>query len=319
VAALTAVSLAIGAVIVVPRLAAAGRVSKRQRVRAAAVLLLAVVAGILAGSAALTSVAGRFTLPTDWSILACDVGQGDAVLLRSARAIALIDTGPDPEQLEKCLTRVGVDHIDLLVLTHFDLDHVGGVDAVVGRVGTALHGPPGTLAGARVLTRLEDGGARTLQARTGTTGTLGLTTWRVLWPRADTRAYPPGNDLSVVLDVRGEGMPTSLFLGDLSASPQAALAASGTPEPPYDLVKVSHHGSADQDVGLYELARPAIALVTVGAENTYGHPRTEILSAIESLGASIARTDRQGVIAVWRAGEGVAVWREREMEVVPAE
>ncbi len=144
VAALAAVSLAIGAVIAVPRLAATGRVSKPQRVRAAAVLLLAVVAGIVAGSAALSSVAGRLTLPADWSILACDVGQGDAVLVRSARAIALIDTGPDPEQLESCLSRVGVDHIDLLVLTHFDLDHVGGVDAVVGRVGTALHGPPGT-------------------------------------------------------------------------------------------------------------------------------------------------------------------------------
>ena len=58
--------------------------------------------------------------------------------------------------------------------------------------------------------------------------------------------------------------------------------------------------------------------MTVGAENTYGHPRTEILSAMESIGARIARTDRQGMIAVWRAGEGVAVWRERESEVVPA-
>ena len=272
VAALAAVSMAIGAVIVVPRLRRAGPTSTPQRVRAAAVLLLAVVAGVLAGGAALASVAGRFTLPADWSILACDVGQGDAVLLRSAGAIALIDTGPDPERLDTCLSRAGVDHIDLLVLTHFDLDHVGGLDAVVGRVGTALHGPSGTPEGARVLTRLHGGGARTLQAHTGTTGTLGLSTWRVLWPRADTRAYQPGNDLSVVLDVRGGGMPTSLFLGDLSASPLAALAASGDPGPPYDLVKVAHHGSADQDGRLYELADPAIALVTVGAENTYGHP-----------------------------------------------
>jgi competence protein ComEC len=84
-------------------------------------------------------------------------------------------------------------------------------------------------------------------------------------------------------------------------------------------VKVAHHGSADQDGRLYELADPAVALVTVGVENTYGHPRAEILTLLQQLGARIARTDVQGMIALWRAGEGVAVWRERGSEVVPAE
>lgn len=344
VAALAVVSLAIGAVIIVPRISAPAsapqsapvlrpprpvrtrvarpRLARAQRVRAASVLLLALVAGIIAGNAALTTIAGRFTLPAEWSVLACDVGQGDAVLLRSAGAIALIDTGPDPELLTRCLDRVGVAHIDLLVLTHFDLDHAGGVEAVVGRVRTALHGPVGTPAGARVLADLESGGARTVQAHTGTAGTLGQSTWRVMWPPRETRAYPPGNDVSVVMDVRGGGMPTSLFLGDLSASPQASLAASGRLDPPYDLVKVAHHGSADQDPGLYALIDPAFALLTVGAGNTYGHPRAETLEALEALGTRIARTDVEGVVAVWRAGKGIAVWRERDgeaaREVVPA-
>ena len=66
-------------------------------------------------------------MPHEWTIAACDIGQGDAVLLRSGGAVALIDTGPDPGPLDACLARLGLAHIDLLVLTHFDLDHVGGV------------------------------------------------------------------------------------------------------------------------------------------------------------------------------------------------
>lgn len=338
VAALAVVSLAIGTVVVVPRVAAPHVASepapprartrrtrpimvalpRSQRLRAGALVLLAIVAGIVAGSAALHTAAGRFTLPTNWSVLACDVGQGDAVLVRSGEAIGLIDTGPDPELLDQCLARAGIDRIDLLVLTHFDLDHAGGAEAVIGRVGVALHGPVGTPAGAEVLANLAGGGAKTVQAHTNVTGTLGQASWSVLWPPAETRAFPPGNDVSVVMDVRGGGLPTSLFLGDLSAAPQAALAASGLVEGPYDLVKVAHHGSADQDPGLYELAHPATALVTVGADNTYGHPREEILTALAGLGVRIARTDLEGVIAVWRAGAEVRVWRERASMVLPA-
>ncbi len=305
---LAVVSLAAGVVIV----AGPGRT------RLLATLLLATVAGVVAGGAALHSVAGRFTLPQEWSVLACDVGQGDAVLVRSAGAIALVDTGPDPALLERCLTRTGVERIDLLVLTHFDLDHAGGVPAVLGRVETALHGPVGTPAGAGALADLEGAGARTVPAHTGMSGTLGDSAWRVVWPPAGARGYPPGNDLSVVVDIRGGGVPTSLFLGDLSASPQAAIAASGNLRPPYDLVKVAHHGSADQDVGLYEMLSPAVALVSVGADNTYGHPRAETLAALEAAEARIARTDREGVIAVWGRAGTVLVWREREGDVVPA-
>lgn len=312
VVALAVVGVAIGVVVAVP--------SRRWRMlRVAAGGLLAIVVGIVAGSGAVGSIAGRWTLPEPWSILACDVGQGDAVLVRSEGAIALIDTGPEPEALDRCLTRAGVERIDLLVLTHFDLDHVGGAAAVAGRVGTILHGPVGSSEDAAVLAATAEGGARTVLGRAGVRGTLGQAEWDVLWPPAESRAFPAGNDASVVIDIRGGGVPSSLFLGDLSASPQTALAASGGLDPPYDVVKVAHHGSADQDTGLYALADPATALVTVGADNTYGHPRTEILDALGDLGASIARTDAQGAVALWRTDAGVQVWRERAGGVAPAE
>jgi competence protein ComEC len=305
---------AVGVLIVVP--SSTGR--RRRATRAAALVLIAVVVGGQAGGAALGSVAGRWTIPAEWSVLACDIGQGDAVLLRSAETVALIDTGPEPEALDRCLARAGVHHIDLLVLTHFDLDHAGGAPTLVHSVGTVVHGPPASAADESLLAALRDGGARVLPAHAGQRGTLGTASWRVLWPPSESRAFPSGNDASVVIevtDVSGGGVPRSVFLGDLSATPQAALAASGALRPPYDLVKVAHHGSADQDVGLYESIGPAVGLITVGTDNTFGHPRAEILDALTSRGVTIARTDRDGLVALWRDGGAIRLWRERGGEV----
>ncbi|WP_019179034.1 ComEC/Rec2 family competence protein [Microbacterium yannicii] len=304
-ASLGAVGVAVGLLIAAPR---GGRASRWARGASAA--LVASVVGMLLGTGALTTVAGRWTLPADWSVLACDIGQGDAVLLRSAGVVALVDTGPDPELLDACLARTGVQRVDLLVLTHFDLDHAGGVSTMVGRVGTVLHGPVDPEQD-HVLRTLGSGGATLVSTTAGMTGSLGDARWRALWPQAQSRAFPPGNDASVVIDVRGGGIPPTLLLGDLSASPQRAIEASGALDPPYAVVKVAHHGSADQHAGLYTEAAPALALVTVGAENDYGHPRDEILEVLEAAGARIARTDRDGVVAVSTGETGLSVWRER--------
>lgn len=303
--ALGGVGLAIGLLIALRR-----GTPSRAVVRGVAAVIVAVVVGAATGGGLLSTVAGRWTLPAEWSILACDVGQGDAVLLRSAGAVALIDTGPEPEPLAACLDRTGIGRIDLLVLTHFDLDHVGGVAAVEGRVGTVLHGPADE-DGVATLDRLASAGADTVDARAGLTGALGDARWRAVWPPREGRAFPMGNDASVVLDVRGGGIPPIILLGDLSASPQRALAAGGGLDPPYAVVKVAHHGSADQDAGLYRRAAPALALVTVGAGNDYGHPRDEILDELIALDARIARTDAEGVVAVWEGADGLEVWRER--------
>jgi competence protein ComEC len=306
-AALALVGLAVGVLI-------AMRPSDRRGsrvVRGAAGLLVAVTLGVGVGTVALGGVAGAITLPVSWTVLACDVGQGDAVLLRSGGAVALVDTGPDPEVLGACLDRVGIQRIDLLVLTHYDLDHAGGATALLGRVGVLVHGPPTTAADRMLLARLEAEGATLRSGVMGLTGSLGDARWRVLWPRGGGHAYPSGNDASVVLDVRGGGIPPLILLGDLSKSPQSALAASGSLDPPYAVVKFAHHGSADQDASLYELIAPALAIVSVGADNGYGHPRAEALDIAAEAGARIARTDRAGIVAVWLEGARLRVWGER--------
>ncbi|MBD7958679.1 ComEC/Rec2 family competence protein [Microbacterium sp. Sa4CUA7] len=305
VAALAGVSAAISVVLI-----ARGSAPAVRATRALAAAGLAVLLGVGAGGVALSSVLAPATVPTAWSVAACDVGQGDAVLVRSARAIALIDTGPDPEPLVDCLRRFGVDRIDLLVLTHFDADHVGGLAAVAGRADVVLHGPAPDAAAQVALRRFADGGAQLVDATVGLRGELGDAQWRVLWPTARS-AFLPGNDASVVIEMVGGGMPSSLFLGDLSAAPQRALLASGELRSSYQLVKVAHHGSADQADELYRALQPVVALVTVGVDNDYGHPRAEILRVLASVGASTARTDRDGVIVVAVQQGSIAVWRER--------
>lgn len=278
-------------------------------IRQLSVLVLAVAVGLGGGALLLRGPLAAMTLPEEWAIAACDVGQGDAVLVRSAGQVALIDTGPDPALLAECLRALQIDHIDILVITHFDLDHSGGADAVAGRVRTVLHGPVGTKGDGGVKARLAASGATIVEGFAGQHGTLGEARWRVLWPVRDARGFEVGNDTSIVWEVGGGDVPRSLFLGDLSAGPQRQMLARGAVRGPYAVVKVAHHGSRDQEPVLYDAVRGAVALFTVG-ENDYGHPHPDALSMVR--GAHVVRTDQQGRVLLGVEAGSVRVWVERE-------
>ena len=278
--------------------------------RAMAGGLLAVVLGAAAGWGLVSGPVAVLQRPSDWGIGMCDVGQGDAVLVRSATRTLLIDTGPDPEPLRRCLSELGVDRLDVLVLTHFDHDHAGASDVLVGRADIVLHGPVDTAAHQAQLDRLERGGARVVPASAGMTGRLGAADWRVLWPRRDEKVFPPGNDAGVILEIAGGGVPRSLFLADLSASSQGMLRRIGHPRDA-TVVKVAHHGSADQDPQLYADLDPALALISVGAGNDYGHPRAVTLDMLRALRTPILRTDERGTVLVSQGEDGLRVWNER--------
>lgn len=305
-----ALSLALVGGLVALALGLPAQNSQSARIRRGSALLLAAVVTIFTCTTVVTTITQRWGIPGDWSILMCDVGQGDAVLVRSEGATALIDTGHDPALVSACLDRVGVTRLNLLVLTHFDTDHVGGTEAVIGRAETVLHGPTDGRADERLLEELAAAGAQVVSAQEGMTGTLGGARWSVLWPRA-TALFAPGNDSSVTVSIEGGGVPRSLFLGDLSADPQRMLRASirGVVE----VVKVSHHGSADQDPGLYDQIAPRVALIGVGADNTYGHPTATTLAMLQ--GSAVGRTDQDGIVAVVGAGDTLALWREHPATV----
>ncbi|ALJ20519.1 ComEC/Rec2 family competence protein [Microbacterium sp. No. 7] len=271
--------------------------------------------GCLVGLGPIAALVERGHVPAGWSIAACDVGQGDALLVRSGGRTALIDTGPDPEALRRCLALFGIREVDLLVLTHFDLDHRGGLEAVEGRVDVVLHGPPGSGDDHATLRALAAGGAEVVPAATGMSGRLGEARWRVLWPRANGRET--GNTASVVTAWEGGGLPAAILLGDLDAEAQRGVRRE-LRGASFAVVKVAHHGSADQDHGLYAQLHAALALVTVG-ENTYGHPRAEILDALRAAGTTIARTDADGAVAVSVDDDGaLRVWRQRGGDAEPS-
>ena len=280
---------------------------RRPRLRALAAATLVVSLAVPLGVSVAGPIVGSATRPGDWDVAACDIGQGDAVLVRSEGTTALIDTGPDPAALERCLTLLGIERVDLLVLTHWDADHVGGVDAVVGRVDTVIHGPLDGDRSGRVLGPLTRGGAEAVEVVAGHRGELGDARWRALWPKPGA---PPGNDASVVIDLDAPGY-RAVFLGDLGEEAQTRLLRTADLGP-VDLVKVAHHGSADQSEQIYRELTATVGVIGVGADNGYGHPTDRLLGLLAAAGTVAVRTDRSGTVVLSAVdGGGFRLWSER--------
>ncbi|MFZ7087796.1 ComEC/Rec2 family competence protein [Curtobacterium sp. RRHDQ10] len=290
---------------------------RRRPVRAVVVAGVTVVAVVGVGVVVVPAAVLRASLPAAWGVAACDVGQGDAVFVRDADAVLLVDTGDDEDRLRSCLDLLGIDRIDVLVASHFDRDHVGAVGAVAHLVDVALVGPEGRSEDDRIVSTLQRAGADVQRASAGTSGTLGRLAWRILWPPPGTRTG--GNDASLVLAVRPgpgprcAGCLSGLFLGDLGERSQALLVRSVAAADlgPVDVVKVAHHGSADQDPALYRLVQARVGIVSVGADNNYGHPTASALEMLAAAGTTAVRTDLGGTTVLVAGPDDVLVWQER--------
>ncbi len=309
---------------------------KGRRAMAAVGIVSAVVAAWLVGS-----VWTRRDVAPDWAVAACDVGQGDALVVRTGRRSAIvIDTGPEGEAAAGCLRGLGVEHIDLLVLTHFHADHVGGTTAVLHSVTVEAALVTGLAEPAeqadRTLQALAAKGVPVEVAHSGDTGTVGggeaggevgavgkVALWTVLQAAPTTSAGIIGaagaltasaadsdgsvaNEASIALLIEVDGLRV-VSLGDLEEAGQDRLAgAVGDGLEPVDVVKMAHHGSASQSERLAEVLRPVVAVVGVG-ENTYGHPTKTAISLYEGLGATVLRTDECGTFAISNHPDGLSV------------
>lgn len=240
----------------------------------------------------------------DWQIANCDVGQGDSMVINLGGGSAIvIDVGPDARAEDKCLRNLGIKQIPLLILSHFHADHVGGLSGLtsnrnVGQTWISNNAEP-ILESENAISFLNQ--SKIVVAQKGMTAKIGQVSLEVLWPDVNIKEFE---------EMPGEGSQiNNSSIAMIVSSSDWSIFTAGDLEPPaqhqllgllrkVDIYKVCHHGSKYQDVELMSDLSAQIAVISVGAKNSYGHPAPETIAALTRLGTQVLRTDQDGAIAI---------------------
>lgn len=255
----------------------------------AACLVAIALAGLVFASGAGTTPA----LPSGLRVSVLDVGQGDAILLQPAGAPPiLVDAGPPGQRLAARLRAAGVERLGAAVVSHGQSDHAGGIEELLGGISVAqlLY----ACVDRQTLIAARAAGVPTRRVVEGAELRSGELRLEVIWPPAEllsgNGAREDPNRLALVMLARWRGF--SMLL-------PADAEAEATPlDPgPVDVLKVAHHGSDDAGLdALLDRTQPRLAVISVGAENPYGHPTPATLSTLAEHGVRVLRTDQDGTV-----------------------
>lgn len=257
-----------------------------------------------------------------------DVGQGDSIVVEiTNKKVYLIDAGGtfrfpareswrerrDPFEVGKdivlpFLRARGIDRIDRVVMTHGDLDHIGGMAALVPRFSfgeVLVNGVTPEGIERDVILQFQQKGVPILTGSPGQTWSDAPgVDWAWVSPGQTSKAT--GNEASVVLQLTAYGKSV-LFTGDIEGDGESRVAQSGLPD--VDVLKVAHHGSNTSTSDAFLAAmRPKTAVISVGANNRYGHPSAEVLQRLKKSGSKVFRTDRHGAVTLIITPEGMS-WK----------
>jgi competence protein ComEC len=253
-----------------------------------------------------------------------DVGQGDSLLIREGQHAILIDTGPSESALRAALARQGVRHLDAVVISHLDSDHVGALSALRGLVTvdtvffakgllTYQAGHP-ALAKAKALVGTEKVQELSIDDRLRLSPALSA---RMVWPLQPAQRGDNPDSICLLLeydpeqDGRLEG--SALLCGDAEQAELTQSMAAGKLRQA-DVVKLGHHGSAD-DISAAQLRTLSskLCLISVGAHNRYGHPTAATLEVCAEADQQVLRSDQCGDVSVTFKQDGLAVASQEAM------
>ncbi|MCX6549992.1 MAG: DNA internalization-related competence protein ComEC/Rec2 [Acidobacteria bacterium] len=275
----------------------------------------------------------RFARTAVLEVTFIDVGQGDATLVRFPSGHALlVDAGGSAGSrfdvgrrvIEPVLWARGVHRLSHLLVTHGDADHAGGAPSIVHDMapGEVWEGIP--VPADRLLQHLQSAAAdsravwRSVQR--GDNAILGgvrVATWHP--PAAEWERQRVRNDDSVVIALEFGGV-SIVLPGDIEASAERALAEQ-LPRAAIRILQAPHHGSATSSTWpLLAAAKPALAVISAGRGNRYGHPHRAVLDRYRAAGAAVLRTDVDGAITLRTAGQTVeaTTWTGKALTLKPA-
>ena len=250
------------------------------------------------------------TVPTQVSAAAkklvvhfIDVGQGDAILIQYGNTNSLIDTGVEKKysQLQAYLKSIKVKNIKNLIVTHPDADHMGSADLVIKNYHvknvymTSYTSKSGEYK--ELISAIKKYKVKRVNVKKGSKIDMGGIKAQVL--SANNKAEN-SNDSSIVLKLV-HGKKSFLFTGDISAKVEKQIAAQYNVN--VDVLKTSHHGSdTSSAVSFIKETSPEYAVITVGKENNYGHPDSNVLRRLNKYSKKVVRSDQNGTVVITSTG-----------------
>ena len=246
-----------------------------------------------------------------------DVGNADAILLQSGGQSMLIDAGErgDGDEVLEALGENGVESLDHVIATHADSDHIGGMQTVLEGIEVKDYimsfmpegHTPNTKTYINLLETIDEREISLTEAEVGDTFMLGEAKVEILGPADD---FEEKNNQSVICKVTF-GKKKFLFMGDAEIEAEEALLKTKA-DLSADVLKVGHHGSNTSSTQeLLDRVQPAIALVTCGTGNSYGHPHRELIARLQDMHVKIYRADVNGTVTLRCDGSEIIVTPEK--------
>ena len=236
------------------------------------------------------------TLTCDYRVTAVDVGQGQCLILQSEGSTFLVDCGGDyddgaADEAARLLLSQGISRIDGLILTHYDRDHAGGVPYLAHRIAIERIYLPLTEDADGLLKAVLSACDEQIPIDSDITISFGDTQIRI-FPAKNAGS---GNDSCASVLFQREKCDT-LITGDLNAAAERQLLADHD-LPDLEVLIAGHHGSKYSTCAeLLAATAPDVVIISVGADNSYGHPAPEVLERLEETGCAVYRTDKHGTI-----------------------